>query len=191
MEQKKQEKINKFKISPLDLQILGQLNLNARNSLRKIGENLDQGKSKIGYHLKKFEEGNLVQYKPLVNTRLLKLERALLLVQTSDKQSENDLIKHWKTCPFVLHVYPLLGYRYSLALILIAPKIEEFQIFIEECEVKPRDVFSGHILIPIVASHLPTDFLYESVRFFKNKDNEHYCSCTGCNSVWNNYFNLK
>lgn len=180
--------IKKIKVTSVDMKILEELNKNGRKSIRKIGKTLDQGKSKIAYRLKQLEKSELISIKPLLNTKMFELERALLLTQINDDKTEKQLIEHWNTCPFVLHVFPLLGYRYSIALVLIAPKIDDFRIFINDCEPgSSKNVFSGHILIPIVSSQLSYKFVYEKVNFLSKNSEEKFCACTGCYEFWRDY----
>ena len=182
--------IKKKKVNALDIQILKELNENSRKSIREISKTIDAGKSKVAYRMKQLEKSELIKFKTLINTKIFKLERVMLLIQINNTKTEKDLLDHWNSCPFVLNAYPLLGYRYSMALVLIAPKIEDFRIFINECEPgTAKDVFAGHILIPIISSNLDDRFLFEPVNFLNNRSDNRVCDCKGCNEFWNEFLN--
>lgn len=181
---RKKIKYDKNNIDSLDFKILDKLNTNSKNSIRQIGRDLGENKSKVSYRLKRLEDKEIIAIRPSVNLKQLKLHQALLFIQINDPDTEKRLVEHWQNCPFVLNYYPLLGWRYSLALVLIAPKTDDFNIFINECEALNKDDIVRHSLIQVIDQEIPNTFSFSSLKSFKSNN----CKCKGCNKVWNKFF---
>lgn len=161
------------------------MNDDARVSIRKVGQELDISKSKVAYHLKKFELQSIVKFETLVNIGhpTIDLQLALLLVKSTRGTLDKKLEEHWLECPFVLHYYPLLGWQFTHALVLVSPRMDDFQVFVEQCPFFSPDVISTHILIPIIRGAIPEELLFKHLKFLSGSR----CECSGCRAIWNRF----
>ncbi|MFA5382831.1 MAG: winged helix-turn-helix transcriptional regulator [Candidatus Micrarchaeia archaeon] len=137
---------NKYLLKELDLKdrkILYQLDLNARESIAKIGKKVGLSKEVVKYRIQKLEEKGIIkQYTTLIDVGKLGLSsfRIMLKFKETTPAKEEEIIKYLKNIQNILWIGNIQG-NWGLSIWICVKKISDFELFWD----KFNSIYSSNI----------------------------------------------
>ena len=137
----------------IDKKIISQLQLNGRTTLKHLSEIIGYTSMGVKKRVNKLLKQGDISVSALLNLESLNLCAAMVLLEIDSSESMNKLLKRFKNCPRVVHIFTTLG-GYNVAAIIIAENQSTLDsISIEKCSLRSNDGIQRSEIYPISSVH--------------------------------------
>jgi len=106
-------------LDEVDRKIISQLQLDGRTTLGKLGKIVGYTSMGVKKRLNKLLQQDAIKVSALINLEQLKLSAAVVLLEMESAEAMQRLLKRFKECPRVIHIFTTLG-GYNLIALVVA-----------------------------------------------------------------------
>ncbi len=120
----------------VDRKIISRLQLDGRTTFEELGKITGYTSMGVKKRTDKLLEGGVIRISALVNLEPLKLCAAIVLLEMESADAMQKLLKRFRDCPRVVHIFATLG-GYNLIALVVAENQDTLEsISVEKCSLR-------------------------------------------------------
>jgi len=136
-------------LDEVDRKIISQLQLDGRTTLGKLGKIVGYTSMGVKKRLNKLLQQDAIKVSALINLEQLKLSAAVVLLEMESAEAMQRLLKRFKECPRVIHIFTTLGGYNLIALVVAEDRDTLESISVEKCSLRSSEGIRRSEFYPI------------------------------------------
>ena len=137
----------------MDRKIISQLQIDGRTTLEKLANIIGFSNMGAKKRMDKLLEKGIISVSAFVNTQLVGLQAAIVLIEIEDAEAMHKLLDRFKECPRVVNIFTTLG-GYNLIALVVAENPETLDsISVEKCSLRSGEGIRRSEFYPIGNIH--------------------------------------
>lgn len=140
-------------LDDIDRKIISQLQLNGRTTFEKLARIIGFSSMGAKKRVEKLLEKDVLKVSALVNVKELDLHAAIVLIEIEGAEAMQKLLKRFKECPRVVHIFTTLGGYNVIALVVAEDRDTLESISMEKCSLRSSEGIRRSEFYPIGNIH--------------------------------------
>lgn len=127
-----------YMLDNIDRKLISQLCIDGRSSLKQLSEATGYTSMGVKKRIDKLLKKGIIKVSAIINTKLLNLKAALILLELESAEFLDKIIKKFEECPRIVHAFTTLA-GYNLIVLTIAENEETLESeSIESCSLRSQ-----------------------------------------------------
>ena len=120
----------------VDRKIISKLQINARTTLEELAQITGFTNVGVKKRLNKLIDQGVIRNQALMNPAAFRLIPAMILLEMKDAESMQNVMKRFKDCPRVVHIFKTIGGYNLIALVIAEDQDTLDSISVEKCSLR-------------------------------------------------------
>jgi DNA-binding Lrp family transcriptional regulator len=136
-----------------DRKIISQLDIDGRTTFKMLGKMIGYSSMGAKKRVEKLLKENAIKISAQLNVKRFELCSAIVLIETDGPEAMQRLLKRFKDCPRVAHIFTAIGGYNVIALVVAENKDTMESISIEKCSLRSEKGIRRSEFYPIRDIH--------------------------------------